>query len=139
VKNDSSPALGHISRFRNESLRLMYSKLDDARQNCLRIKSSLLSPSSGFPRSLRDDSILLSESSSSITFSNSNSMDSLEPDRRWEISRESGQVEEKYTDIHRDCFLSVPDMIRAAGYPCEEITVRDQEKKSRTIFYLNKI
>lgn len=36
-------------------------------------------------------------------------------------------MEENLTDIHRDCFLSVPDMIRENGFPCEEITVETED------------
>ena len=36
-------------------------------------------------------------------------------------------MEEKFTDIHQDCFLSVPDMIRANGFPCDELTVETDD------------
>ena len=65
---DGSPqvALEHFARFRDESVRKIFAKLDDARQSCLRIRSSLLSPSGG-----RNVSSSLSSSSDSDVSSSS--------------------------------------------------------------------
>ena len=59
-------ALEHFARFRDESVRKIFAKLDDARQSCLRIRSSLLSPSGG-----RNVSSSLSSSSESDASSSS--------------------------------------------------------------------